>query len=259
MTILSDELKTALTELLLAVADDKLILGTRNSDWTGLAPLLEEDIAFSALAQDDIAHASALYEMVAALTGDDPNRLAFGRRPEEYRCCELVTLDDGFDWSVALVRQFFCDHFEQLRLGRLTRSAYEPLAALARRMLTEERLAIGHADQWIVRLARGTAESRARIAAALKSVAPMTVTLFEPTAGQDALEAAGVYPRDEASMHARWTEIVENVLREAGQSVALPTPDATVAGGRHGEHGKAFEELLAHMTEVYREEPTATW
>lgn len=253
------DLKQPLCELLLAVADDKLILGTRNSDWTGLAPVLEEDIAFSALAQDDIAHASALYEMVSELTGDDPNRLAFGRRPDEYRCAAIVVLDDEFDWSVALVRQFFCDHFEQLRLGRLTRSAYAPLAALAKRLLAEERLAIGHADQWIVRLARGTEESRARIAAALERVAPLTATLFEPTTGQDALEAAGVYPPDDVEMHASWAETVCNVLGEAGQSITLPAPDPQAVGGRRGAHPPAFEELLAHMTEVYRQEPAAQW
>ena len=58
----------AFRDLLLSIADDKLILGHRNSDWTGLGPILEEDIAFSALAQDDIAHALALYEVIAART-----------------------------------------------------------------------------------------------------------------------------------------------------------------------------------------------
>ena len=57
MDNLPENLKQPMIDLLLAVADDKLMLGHRNSDWTGLGPILEEDIAFSSLAQDDIAHA----------------------------------------------------------------------------------------------------------------------------------------------------------------------------------------------------------
>ncbi|HLJ93659.1 MAG TPA: Phenylacetic acid catabolic protein, partial [Gemmataceae bacterium] len=107
MDQLSAHLKRPLVELLLSVADDKFMLGHRNADWTGLAPILEEDIAFSALAQDEIAHASALYEMVAQLQDTKPDRLAFGRRPEEYRCAAIVELSDGFDWAKALCRNFF--------------------------------------------------------------------------------------------------------------------------------------------------------
>ena len=43
---MAKELNEPLTLLLLALADDKLLIGHRNSDWTGLAPILEEDIAF---------------------------------------------------------------------------------------------------------------------------------------------------------------------------------------------------------------------
>src|SRR5574337_462646 len=140
MNIVPEELRSTLQELLLSVADDKFLLGHRNADWTGLAPILEEDIAFSALAQDDLAHAQALYELVTELTGDEPNRLAYGRRPEEYRCAALVECEDDFDWAVALVRQFFCGHFDLLRLTRLANSCYKPLRVLAGRLLAEERL-----------------------------------------------------------------------------------------------------------------------
>src|SRR5262245_24702464 len=194
MDTLPQELKKPLVELLLSVADDKFILGHRNADWTGLAPILEEDIAFSSLAQDDLAHAMALYGFIAGLTGGEANRIAYGRPAAEFRCCELVELHDEFDWSVAIVRQFVCDHFEQIRLGRLASSAFVPLRQLAARMLAEERLAIGHADQWIVRLGRAGEDSRRRIQAALVRLTPLAVGLFEPSAGVEQLEVAGVYP-----------------------------------------------------------------
>jgi ring-1,2-phenylacetyl-CoA epoxidase subunit PaaC len=259
MNTLPDELKTPLVQLLLSVADDKLILGHRNADWTGLGPILEEDIAFSSLAQDDLAHAMALYEMIAGLTGSDANRVAYGRTPAEYRCCELVELHDEFDWSVAIVRQFLCDHFEQIRLGRLAGSAYEPLRQLAVRMLREERLAIGHADQWIVRLGRAEVAARQRIQSALNRLMPLASGLFESTEGVEKLEAAGVYPRLDADPFDRWANAIQNVVEDAALEVTPLRLPSGFAGGRRGRHGPAFEQLLDEMTEVYRVEPGAAW
>ena len=119
----------AFRDLLLSIADDKLILGHRNSDWTGLGPILEEDIAFSALAQDDIAHALALYEVIAARTDTTADALAFGRSAEAYRCAQLVELHDGFDWAHAIVRQFLVNRHDAIRLERLGRSSDAEVAA----------------------------------------------------------------------------------------------------------------------------------
>ena len=134
MTQLAENLKAPLVELLLSVADDKLMLGHRNSDWTGLGPILEEDIAFSSLAQDEIAHAQILYELASEFDGRSTDVLAFGRDPTQFRCAEIVELPDDFDWAFALCRQFFCDHYDALRLGRMARSSYAPLAAIAARL-----------------------------------------------------------------------------------------------------------------------------
>lgn len=259
METLPDHLTTPLAELLLSVADDKFMLGHRNADWTGLAPILEEDIAFSSLAQDDLAHAMALYEFVAALTKDDANRIAYGRKPEQYRCCELVELHDEFDWSVAIVRQFLCDHFEQLRLARLAASSFTPLKNLAGRILAEERLAIGHADQWVVRLGKAGDDSRKRMQAALDRLAPLATGLFEPPAGLSQLETAGVYPQIGGDMYQTWADAVNNVIEEATLSANFPGPAAGFAGGRSGRHSAAFATLLDEMTEVYRVEPGGKW
>ncbi len=132
MQKLPDELKTPLCELLLAIADDKLMLGHRASDWTGLAPILEEDIAFSAISQEEIAHATALYEIVGSLRDLSADAVAFGRKPNEYRCAALATLDDNFDWAKSIARHLFCDHLDIMRFERLSRSQYAPLAALAK-------------------------------------------------------------------------------------------------------------------------------
>ena len=259
MRSIPPELHQAFCELLLAAADDKFILGHRNADWTGLAPILEEDIAFSALAQDDIAHAAELYRLVAELTGDEPDRLAYGREPGEYRCATIVELDDGFDWGVAIVRQFLCSHFEKLRLGRFARSSYPPLASVAAKMVREQDLSMGHADTWVVRLARGTKESRARIERALDTLLPLTGGLFEPVEGEQALERSGLYPRGEQEMFDAWRGAIGATLEAAGLQRAIPTPDFSRPGGRRGCHHEGFAALLDQLSEVWRIEPQAKW
>lgn len=217
MTAPPDALRAPLIDLLLALADDKLFLGHRNSDWTGLGPILEEDIAFSALAQDEIGHAASIYQMIAPWLNHSPDQLAYGRQPDEYRCAAIVELSDDFDWAFALVRQFFCDHFDVLRLERLSHSSYKPLAALAARQLAEERQHVAHADQWLTRLGRsgatlgiagageapdgggradrvGGGDAHARVQSALDRLATHAVMLFEPTLDEPALESAGLYP-----------------------------------------------------------------
>lgn len=251
-------LVTPLTQLLLAVGDDKLMLGHRNSDWTGLAPILEEDIAFSALAQDEMAHAQALYDLAGELSGQSADQLAFGRSPAAYRCAAIVEVPDDFDWSVALARQLFCDHFDVLRLGRLARSAWKPLADLAARLTAEENVHVEHADTWIDRLGNGTTDSHTRLQAALDRVATLAPGLFEPVAQQADLEAAELYPAHE-TMYRDWKLALESATSHGGLTLALPPEPENTPGGRDGRHTEHLAPLLDEMCEVFRLEPDAAW
>ncbi len=256
---LPDDLKQPLVELLLSVADDKFILGHRNADWTGLAPILEEDIAFSSLSQDEISHAAALYQVVAGLLGTTADKLAYARKPEDYRCAALVELSDEFDWALALCRNFFCDHLDYLRLGRLARSSYAPVAHLAGRLVAEEEIHVHHSDSLLKRLGRGGPEAHDRMVNALSQLAPLAPDLLEPTRGVELLEAAGVYPPLETGMLERWSEGLRRVAHEAGLVVDLPPRKAEAVGGRRGRHDSGFAALLDELTEVYRIEPEAAW
>lgn len=255
------EQNAALLELLLSVADDKLMLGHRNSDWTGLAPILEEDIAFSSLAQDELAHASALYDLAASIDPQhrDADGLAFGRSVEQYRCAQIVELPDEFDWGTAIARQLFCDHFDHLRLGRLAQSNFTPLAQLARRLQAEEQVHIEHSDNWVLRLGRGDRESNARMQKALDALAPQAPMLFEPTDGIEILVREGIYPLTGGDMYAHWRSEVERVCASADLKLELDEPDPTVEAGRRGNHSEHLKDLLDEMCAVYRLEPGAAW
>lgn len=258
MTALPEQFKPALSELLLSIADDKLVLGHRNSDWTGLAPILEEDIAFSSLAQDEIGHASAIYQFIAPWRGISADKLAFGRTPEEYRCAAIVVRADNFDWALALARQFFCDHCDILRLTRLSKSGFAPLAALGARLAAEERVHIEHSDAWLVRLGQGGDDSRHRMQQALDQLGVPAALLLEPPQGVAELERAGIYPPT-GDMFAQWKRACERIATQAGLRLQLNPPPANVAGGRQGRHEAGFQEMWQELTEVYRLEPDAAW
>jgi ring-1,2-phenylacetyl-CoA epoxidase subunit PaaC len=255
------QLKGPMIDLLLGLADDKLVAGVRNSDWTGLGPILEEDIAFSSLAQDEIAHAQAVYELLAGPTGRSADDLAFGRTPAEMRCCAIVEIPDDFDWATALARHFFCDHFDAHRLERLARSSWAPLAALARRLVVEERVHVEHVDGWMSRLGRSTPAARQRVQAALDALAPHASMLLEPVEEEPALVAAGLYPLEPAATDTftAWRDDLRAVLEPAGLRALVTRPGPDARGGRRGVHTRHLAPLLEEMSEVYRIEPGAAW
>src|SRR5438876_7132699 len=100
--------------LLLALADDELIIGHRHAEWTGWAPHIEEDLAFSSIAQDEMAHARMLYQMVGSMTGDDLDHLALGRAPHEYVNAWLCERPNG-DWGYSVARHYLYDTADAVR------------------------------------------------------------------------------------------------------------------------------------------------
>ena len=138
-------------QLLLAIADDELVLGWRDSEWTGIAPFLEEDVAFSSIAQNEIGHARALYELAAQELGTTADELAFDRKPEEYRCCELVELRLP-EWERTIARHVLYEEADAERLERLKSSDDAELAGLAAKIDREEAYHRIHAQMWADRL-----------------------------------------------------------------------------------------------------------
>ena len=105
-------------ELLLQIADDELVVGWRDSEWTGIAPFLEEDVALSSIAQNEIGHARAIYELLA----DDADALAFDRPPGEYACSQLVELRLVPDWARTIARHYLYERADERRIKELMES-----------------------------------------------------------------------------------------------------------------------------------------
>ena len=247
-----------LSDYLISLADDELILGHRDSEWTGHAPILEEDIAFANLALDEIGHARLWYELGADLLGADPARFpdqqVYFRPAADFRCLQFVELPKG-DWAFSMVRQYLFDAFEQHRLAGLVESKHQPLADVAARIRTEELYHLRHTRAWVPRLGLGTEESRARMQAALDELWPFAQALSAPLPGELELREAGLVPGS-SSLFDMWSGEVSMFLKEAGLQVPPGNNDVEADRAVHSEY---FPALIADLQEVAQLDPEAQW
>ena len=207
---------------LLEYADDELILGWRDSEWTGIAPSLEEDVAFSSIAQNEIGHARALYELAARDLGTTADEIAFDRNPSEYRCAPLVELRK-LDWAYTIARHWLYETADELRLAALKESDDEDVAGLAAKMDREEIYHRLHAQMWAERL-----REEPRFLKAVEELWPY---------------ALSVLPEEQRPALAQ----------------RLDLPGDTLLLGERGEHSDELRGLWEEMTMVRRSVPGASW
>jgi ring-1,2-phenylacetyl-CoA epoxidase subunit PaaC len=246
---------TALADLLRSMADDEFVIGFSDSEWTGIAPLLEEDVAMSSLAQDELGHAAALYGLLSELTGTDPDALAYDREPADYRHCRLLDHGRG-DWAMTIARRFLYDTADVIRLEALADGSWSPLTQLVAKLLREERYHRMHAGAWLDRLARADGEPRDRLLAAFAELAPDAATVFAPLPDEPALLAAGVLDASMTGLEGRWRASIAAAFAEL--DLPMPPPAHVPERGRL-DHGEAFDWLWGEFTSVRRSDPGATW
>lgn len=280
-------MSAALVSLLTALGDDELVLGHRHSEWTGYAPHMEEDVAFSSIAQDEIGHAAAYYSIAAGVVGGSRDELAFGRDPGDYRNAIVCERPNG-DWAFTLARHWLYDHADDVRLEALEKSSHPELASLAHKIRREERYHLIHADTWVKRIVRGPVEGRTKLIDAVSEAYVETLGVFEPIEEEAAAVAEGLLPVPSAELLGRFVERTAKALDELGlpteaqrvsddtavfeasssgdlieregAPVELPPSTPSVAmGGRSGKHTDDFKELWDVMTVTYRSHPGASW
>lgn len=246
--------REALAELLLSAADDEFVIGFWDSEWTGIAPMLEEDVATSSIAQDEIGHAKALYEMLGELTDEDPDRIAFGRDADAFRHAALLNHARG-DWAFSVARRYLYETADAVRLAALAGSAHEPLALLAAKMRREETYHLLHSEAWLRRLGEGAPDGRERLAAAIRALWADAQEVFAPLHGEDALVRDGFLPRPMHELHAEWQARVRPTLEAiAGQ---LPEDEPSVEGRLRRTDD--FRWLHGEFTMVARSDEGAIW
>lgn len=275
----------SLVSLLTALGDDELVIGHRHSEWTGYAPHLEEDVAFSSIAQDEIGHAVAYYTLLAKITQGDPDQIGLGRDKSDYRHAIICEHANG-DWAATLARHWLYDTADSIRLDALEATAHDELAALVGKIRREERYHLLHADSWMRRVARGPVEGRTKLTDAIGAALPDAVALFEPIENEATAVKEGWLPTPSAELATRFLDRTQTVLDELGLPTEVhahvaeraefvasssgdlivdatpssdgPTPRGAF-GGRRGEHTDDFDQLWSEMTGQYRAHPGASW
>ncbi len=248
--------RAALAELLFTMADDEFVGGFTDSEWTGIAPLLEEDVAISSISQDELGHARALYQLLADVVaaGRDEDALAYDRAPDEYRHARLLDRPRG-DWAETIARRFYYELADEARLASIG-PGYRPLADLVEKLRREERYHRLHVLAWIDRLANGGPDARRRLEAALVGHGLDAPTVFTPLDGEATLLEAGILTRSMAQAEAAWRADLTMVMVPLG--LALPPSIDQSPDGRRG-HSAAFDWLWSEFTMVRRSEEGVTW
>ena len=255
---MKDGLRPHLASYLLAMADDEMVLAHRNSEWTGHAPILEEDIAFTNLAVDEMGHAGLWYRLHSDLVGEDPesypDELVFFREAPFFRNVQLVELPRG-DWAFSMLRQYLFDAAKSVWLPALEGSSYPPLAETAAKIAREEIYHLRHTQAWIRRLGRGTEESHIRLSHALAELWPYAVQLFVPDPAEDELTEQGVVPA-RADLQQAWMTKIEADFEAS--DLALPESAAPLSVDRRA-HSEHLVGLLTVMQSVARAYPDVLW
>jgi ring-1,2-phenylacetyl-CoA epoxidase subunit PaaC len=239
------------------MADDEFVIGFSDSEWTGIAPLLEEDVAMSSLAQDELGHARAFYELLAEIVDDgrDADAWAYDRPPEGYLHARLLDHPRG-DWADTIVRRYLYDTADAVRLEALAGCTFTPLRELVAKVRREERYHLMHVGAWFDRLAAADGEPRHRLMDALARMGPDGGTVLTSLPSALALEMSGVLDASFPDLEERWRASIAPTLARLRLPPLPSTRDPDSARTRHSD---AFRRLHEEFTSVRRLEPGATW
>lgn len=249
----------AIKFLIYCLADDDLIIGHRNSEWIGLGPVLEEDIAFGSMAQDCLGHSLSYYTLLNELGEPNPDIMAFNRPLNEFKSCHLVELPIG-DYAFSLVRHFLYDTAKSIKLKSLTSSSFEPLRLLAQRISREHKYHSMHGITWVQQLGNGNEDSRNRMQNALNELFPAAFGLFENHPFSQILQDEKVISHEDVLFN-EWLEYISPLIQQSNLKLIENAEEDKIKylGGRKGLHSEHLKNLLDEMTIVYKTDPVAVW
>ena len=251
------ELTPAL-QYLLRIGDSCLILAQRISEWTGHAPVLEEDIAMANIALDLIGQARAVLTLAGQLEGrgHDEDQLAFLREERDYFNVTLAELPRG-DFAFTVLRNSMASTwFKLLWIQLAEHSGNEELRAIAAKALKEARCHQQHSADWVVRLGDGSPESRARMEKALDQLWRYAAELFDTDAADTAAAELGLGPVWR-SLQPAWQEEMQLILEEA--TLTVPPASKFISEGKRGRHSEHMGFILADLLYLQRAYPGGAW
>lgn len=255
--------KEALVEVLYQLADDDFIISYRGSEWLGLAPHIEEDVAFSSITQNTMGHAMLFYQLLEELGEGDADALAHERISNERRNGTYFEIKNGsgtyleepqYDWALAVVRNYLYEAFKKVKLEEALKSSYAPLRNTADKVLMEQPYHLGHWKTWITQLQGSSQEAKERIQSRLDEAWKQIGDAFELGPKADDILAKEILSSSE-TLKQRWLDSVKETL------TYVPNGDlaSELGNGRAKEHTDQLDQALATLSEVYNSDREAVW
>ena len=248
----------ALFDFLLRLGDDRLILGHRLSEWCGHAPVLEEDIALTNIALDEIGQATAFLHLAGEVEGEHRTEddLAYFREATHFKNVQLVEQPNG-DFASTMTRQFFFDAYNHPLLQLLQKSSHDILSGIAAKGLKEATYHLRHSTEWMLRLGDGTEESHRRCQIAVNELWRFTEELTTFDEVERTLMNEGIIP-DLGEVKKEWHETVRSILTTS--TLTIPSGETfMVSESRNGKHSEHLGHLLGEMQILARSFPEAKW
>ena len=245
-------------QYLLRLGDNALILGHRLSEWCGHGPILEQDIAMTNIALDQVGQARSILAHAGKVEGKgrDEDNLAYLRDAWAYRNVLLVEQPNE-DFAFTIVRQFLFDAFNFYLHEALKESKDEQLRAIAEKSLKEIAYHLRYSSEWVIRLGDGTEESHQKMQHALNSLWMYTGELTAPDEVDELMLEAGL-GADLNLIRSLYDEKVAAILREA--TLQQPEAGHMQSGGKNGKmHTEYLGYILAEMQFVQRAYPGMEW
>ena len=247
-----NEISIAARDVILAFVDDEHLMGQQHTEWIGVAPFLEEDLAFASIGQDELGHAAMLLEALVGTDDADIDALAFYREASQWRSCALVEVTLA-EWSDTFLRHWLYDAAEELRWQLFQGSSVQLLADISVRALSEERFHRQHGDALLDVLLR-VDDAHDRIMASLHKVLPLALTMFDGAPSEADAVVEGVISGSLISLLGDWQQRVDHRFGPVDWD-QIVRPVLSQRKERHDD----FAPLLARMLEVLDLDRTVTW
>lgn len=249
--------QAALYKYLLRLGDHALIQGHRLSEWCSRGPILEEDLAITNMALDNIGRAQAFLKYAGQVEGlgKTEDDLAYKRGEREFYNSLITELPIG-DFAFTIAKQLLIAAFEYFQFVELSKSQDETIAGISAKSLKEVRYHLAHARDWTYRLGKGTEESHARLQLAFDQLWMYTGELFEMYEEDAILEKQGI-GIDLNSIKDSYYDLVKSIALDS--NIKIPVVDYMQTGSRKGIHTEYLGHILSEMQYLQRAYPDAKW
>jgi ring-1,2-phenylacetyl-CoA epoxidase subunit PaaC len=247
---LPPDVRAAVRDLVLVLADSKRMLGMRYGQWILGAPELEAGIACASMAQDEWGHARLLYALLRDF-GEDVERMEHGREAADYASIDALD-EEPAAWPELVAINALVDSALTVQLEALAGAAYLPLRQRVQKLIDEEAFHAAHGAAWFRRITAAGQEGHDVMKAATLRVMPAVLRWFGPDSARSRLlQDASMSNANGSGMRNRFVERVAPLLRLIADKGALlelePAFDGFDERSRRGRQSAPDERTIEQI------------